>query len=157
MSGFCYLSSGADSGSSHAIGACAPFTVWAVDPLLGGKNNNNRKKKPYKNNRDPTCWLGPLTRTASSYAGVQEVCISPAQRDKKCAFRRQNAKHVFKTLPWTCGYKGFDCGRSSRSQCRVFAAKFCRRYTISSFIAPPNGEIFRNFYRTTLRLAPTCL
>uniref|UniRef100_A0A8C5FQT8 Uncharacterized protein n=1 Tax=Gadus morhua TaxID=8049 RepID=A0A8C5FQT8_GADMO len=32
-----------------------------------------------------------------------------------------------------------------------------RRYTISSFIAPPNGEIFRNFYRTTLRLAPTCL
>ena len=34
MSGFCYLSSGADSGSSHAIGACAPFTVWAVVPLL---------------------------------------------------------------------------------------------------------------------------
>ena len=30
-----------------------------------------------------------------NYAGVQEVCISPAQRDKKCAFRRHNAKHVF--------------------------------------------------------------
>ena len=80
-----------------------------------GTNNLREKnnKNPYKNNRDPTCWLGPLTRTASSYAGVQEVCISPAQRDKKCAFRRHKAKHVFKTLPWTCGYKGFDCGRSS--------------------------------------------
>ena len=30
---------------------------------------------------------------------TQEVCISPAQRDKKCAFRRHKAKHVFKTLP----------------------------------------------------------
>ena len=36
MSGFCYLSSGADSGSNHAIGACAPFTVWAVVPLSRG-------------------------------------------------------------------------------------------------------------------------
>ena len=36
MSGFCYLSSGADSGSSHAIGACAPFTVWAVVPFSRG-------------------------------------------------------------------------------------------------------------------------
>ena len=36
VSGFCYLSSGADSGSSHAIGACAPFTVWAVVPLSRG-------------------------------------------------------------------------------------------------------------------------
>ena len=42
---------------------------------------------------------------------VVEVCISPAQRDKKCAFRRHNAKHVFKMLPRTCGYEGFDCGR----------------------------------------------
>ena len=95
MSGFCRLRSVHGPGSSDAIGACAPFTVWAVVPLLDGKYNKN----PYKNNRDPTCWLGPLTRTASSYAGVQEVCISPAQRDKKCAFRRHKAKHVFKTLP----------------------------------------------------------
>ena len=36
MSGFCYLSSGAGPGSSHAIGVSAPFTVWAVVPLLGG-------------------------------------------------------------------------------------------------------------------------
>ena len=36
MSGFCYLSSGADSGSSHVIGACAPFMVWAVVPLSRG-------------------------------------------------------------------------------------------------------------------------
>ena len=36
MSGFGYLSSGADSGSSHAIGACATFTVWAVVPLSRG-------------------------------------------------------------------------------------------------------------------------
>ena len=78
VSEFGYLSSGADSGSTHAIGACAPFTVWAVVPLSRG---------------------GSITRTASSYAGVQEVCISPAQRDKKCAFRRHNAKQVFKTLP----------------------------------------------------------
>ena len=96
VSGFCRLRSVHGPGSSDAIGACAPFTVWAVVPLLDGKYNNNN---PYKNNRDPTCWLGPLTRTASSYAGVQEVCISPAQRDKKCAFRRYNAKQVFKTLP----------------------------------------------------------
>ena len=45
----------------------------------------------------------------------------------------------------------------ARSQCSVFAAKFGRRYTISSFIAPPNGEVFRFFYRTTLRLTPTCV
>ena len=57
VSGFCYLSSGAGPGSSHAIGVSAPFTVWAVVPLLVGNNNN---KNPYKNNRDPTCWLGPL-------------------------------------------------------------------------------------------------
>ena len=82
MSGFGYLSSGAGPGSSHVIGACAPFTVWAGDPLSGGIITNTTK-----------------TRTASSYAGVQEVCISPAQRDKKCAFHRHNAKHVFKTLP----------------------------------------------------------
>ena len=64
VSGFCYLSSGAGPGSSDAIGACAPFTVWAVDPLSGGIITNTTK-----------------TRTASSYAGVQEVCISPAQRE----------------------------------------------------------------------------
>ena len=34
MSGFGYLSSGAGPGSSHAIGVSAPFTVWAVGPLL---------------------------------------------------------------------------------------------------------------------------
>ena len=81
MSGFGYLSSGAGPGSSHVIGACAPFTVWAVVPFSRGGS------------------IIIITRTASSYAGVQEVCISPAQRDKKCAFRRHNAKHVFKTLP----------------------------------------------------------
>ena len=36
MSGFCYLSSGAGPGSSHAIGMSAPFTVWAVVPLSRG-------------------------------------------------------------------------------------------------------------------------
>ena len=56
MSGFCRLRSVHGPGSSDAIGACAPFTVWAVVPLLDGKYNKN----PYKNNRDPTCWLGPL-------------------------------------------------------------------------------------------------
>ena len=60
VSGFCYLSSGAGPGSSHAIGVSAPFTVWAVGTLLGA---------------------GIITRTASSYAGVQEMCISPAQRE----------------------------------------------------------------------------
>ena len=59
MSGFCRLPSPHRPGSSHAIGVSAPFTVWAVVPLLAG-NNNNRKKNPYKNNRDPTCWLGPF-------------------------------------------------------------------------------------------------
>ena len=43
MSGFCYLSSGAGPGSSHAIGVSASFTVWAVVPLLGGKNKNLTK------------------------------------------------------------------------------------------------------------------
>ena len=81
VSGFCYLSSGAGPGFSHAIGVSAPFTVWAVVSLLGRSAGII------------------ITRTASSYAGVQEVCISPAQRDKKCAFRRHKAKHVFKTLP----------------------------------------------------------
>ena len=36
VSGFGYLSSGAGPGSSHAIGACAPFMVWAVVPLSRG-------------------------------------------------------------------------------------------------------------------------
>ena len=40
MSGFGYLSSGAGPGSSHVIGASAPFTVWGVVPLLAGNNNN---------------------------------------------------------------------------------------------------------------------
>ena len=94
VSGFGNLSSGAGPGSSHVIGACAPFTVWAVVPLLAAGIKILTKTIGIQ-----SCWLGPLTRTASSYAGVQEVCISPAQRDKKCAFRWHNAKHVFKTLP----------------------------------------------------------
>ena len=36
VSEFGYLSSGAVPGSSHAIGACAPFTVWAVVPFSRG-------------------------------------------------------------------------------------------------------------------------
>ena len=74
VSGFGRLLRTQGPGSSHAIGVSAPFTVLAVDPLLGGNNNkknpykNNRDpillawtpKNPYKNNRDPTCWLGPL-------------------------------------------------------------------------------------------------
>ena len=76
VSGFCYLSSGADSGSSHAIGVSAPFTVWAVVPLLAG-NNNNRKKNPYKNNRDPTCWLGPLIKILTKTIGIQPVGLDP--------------------------------------------------------------------------------
>ena len=74
MSGFGYLSSGAGPGSSHAIGVSAPFTVWAVDPLLGGKNNN--RKNPYKNNRDPTCWLGPLIILTKTI-GIQPVGLDP--------------------------------------------------------------------------------
>ena len=79
MSGFCYLSSGAGPGSSHAIGVSAPFTVWAVGPLLGGNNNNN-KKNPYKNNRDPTCWLGPLIiigKILTKTIGIQPVGLDP--------------------------------------------------------------------------------
>ena len=38
----------------------------------GGKYNNNNRKNPYKKKK---------TRTASSYVGVQEMCISPAQRE----------------------------------------------------------------------------
>ena len=66
-------------GSSHAIGVCAPFTVWAVVPLLAG-NNNNRKKNPYKNNRDPTCWLGPLIigrKILTKTIGIQPVGLDP--------------------------------------------------------------------------------
>ena len=40
----------------------------------------------------------------------------------------------------------------ARSQCSVFAAKFCRRHTISSFIAPPNGEIFLHSLRVRLTM-----
>ena len=43
VSGFCYLSSGAGPGSSHAIGVSAPFTVWAVVQLLGGGSIIKRK------------------------------------------------------------------------------------------------------------------
>ena len=85
VSGFGYLSSGAGPESSHAIGVSSPYTVWAVVPLLRGGSIK--------------------TRTASSYAGVQEVCISPAQRDKKCAFRRHNVG-------------------VARSQCSVLTGKF---------------------------------
>ena len=69
VSGFCRLHSPKRSGSSHAIGVSAPFTVWAVVPLLVGNNNNN-KKNPYKNNRDPTCWLGPLITRNVHFAGT---------------------------------------------------------------------------------------
>ena len=149
VSGFGRLLRTQGPGSSHAIGVSAPFTVWAVDPLLGGNNN---KKNPYKNNRDPTCWLGPLIMQGS----------------KKCAFRRHNATRnvrfagttrsmCSKRYPEPVATKDLTVVGVARSQCSVFAAKFCRRYTISSFIAPPNGEIFRNFYRTSLRLAPTCV
>ena len=79
MSGFGRLPRTHIPGSSHAIGVSSPFTVWAVGPLLGGNNNNN-KKNPYKNNRDPTCWLGPLiigiiilTKTI----GIQPVGLDP--------------------------------------------------------------------------------
>ena len=43
VSGFCYLSSGAGPGSSHAIGMSAPFTVWAVVPLSRGGSIIKRK------------------------------------------------------------------------------------------------------------------
>ena len=39
----------------------------------------------------------------------------------------------------------------ARSQCSVFAVKFCRRYTISSFIAPPN---FPNFLSNDIKASP---
>ena len=89
------------------------------------------------------------------------------QGSKKCAFRRHNATRnvrfagtkrsmCSKRYPEPVDTKDLTVVGVARSQCSVFAAKFCRRYTISSFIAPPNGEIFRIFYRTTLRLAPTC-
>ena len=35
MSGFCRLRTPHRPGSTHAIGVSAPFTVWAVVPLLG--------------------------------------------------------------------------------------------------------------------------
>jgi hypothetical protein len=34
------------------------FGLWSH--FEGGKNNN--RNNPYKNNRDPTCWLGPLIK-----------------------------------------------------------------------------------------------
>ena len=77
VSGFCRLRSPKGSGSSHAIGVSAPFTVWAVVPLLAGNNNNNNKKNPYKNNRDPTCWLGPLIIILTKTIGIQPVGLDP--------------------------------------------------------------------------------
>ena len=78
VSGFCRLRSVHGPGSSDAIGACAPFTVWAVVPLLDGKYNN---KNPYKNNRDPTCWLGPLIiiigKILTKTIGIQPVGLDP--------------------------------------------------------------------------------
>ena len=83
MSGFGRLPSPHRPGSSHVIGVSAPFTVWAVVPLLAG-NNNNRKKNPYKNNRDPTCWLGPLIiiiiiigKILTKTIGIQPVGLDP--------------------------------------------------------------------------------
>ena len=132
-------------------------------------NNNNNRKNPYKNNRDPTCWLGPLknhyknNRDPTCWLGSLIM-----QGSKKCAFRRHNATRnvrfagttrnmCSKRYPEPVDTKDLTVVGVARSQCSVFAAKFCRRYTISLFIAPPNGEIFRNFYRTSLRLAPTCV
>ena len=60
VSEFGYLSSGAVPGSSHAIGACAPFTVWAVVPFSRGGSI-----------------IIIITRTASSYAGVQANRLDP--------------------------------------------------------------------------------
>ena len=37
VSGFCRLRSVHGPGSSDAIGACAPFTVWAVVPQVRGE------------------------------------------------------------------------------------------------------------------------
>ena len=64
-SGFGYLSSGAVPGSSHAIGACAPFTVWAVVPFSRGGSI-----------------IIIITRSVH-FAGTtrQEMCVSPAQRE----------------------------------------------------------------------------
>ena len=75
VSGFCRLRSVHGPGSSHAVGVSAPFTVWAVGPLLDGKNNNNNNN-PYKNNRDPTCWLGPL-KILTKTIGIQPVGLDP--------------------------------------------------------------------------------
>ena len=79
MSGFGRLHSLHVPGSSHVIGVCAPFTVWAVVPLLDGKYNNNNN--PYKNNRDPTCWLGPLIiiirKILTKTIGIQPVGLDP--------------------------------------------------------------------------------
>ena len=90
------------------------------------------------------------------------------QGSKKCAFRRHNATRnvhfagttrsmCSKRYPEPVDTKDLTVVGVARSQCGVFAAKFCRRYTISSFIAPPNGEIFRIFIRTSLRVALTCV
>ena len=73
VSGFGRMLRTQGPGSSHAIGVSAPFTVWAVDPLLGGNNN-----KHYKNNRDPTCWLGPLIiKILTKTIGIQPVGLDP--------------------------------------------------------------------------------
>ena len=65
------------------------------------------------------------------------------QGSKRCAFRRHNANHVFKRYPEPVDTKDLTVVGVARSLCGVFAAKFCRRYTISLFIAPPNGEMCR--------------
>ena len=95
------------------------FGVWAN---FYGRKYNNKKKNPYKNNRDPTCWLGPLTRNVHFAGTTQSMCS--------------------KRYPEPVDTKELTVVGVAKSQCSVFAAKFCRRYTISSFIAPPNGEIF---------------
>ena len=76
--------------SEHSIGQLGDilFRRFLAPPcgeifLLVGNNNNN-KKNPYKNNRDPTCWLGPLIiiiiiigKILTKTIGIQPVGLDP--------------------------------------------------------------------------------
>ena len=67
------------------------------------------------------------------------------QGSKKCAFRRHNAKHVFKRYPEPVDTKDLTMVGVARSQCSVFAANFVEDIQFPRLLRPLMAKLSEIF------------